>query len=73
MFESECLVALELSNCSKLKKSPIFVGNMEFLQKPFLNRTAVMELIRNFPQNLWIVKGLENLDLSYTAIEELPS
>ncbi|XP_050263224.1 TMV resistance protein N-like isoform X2 [Quercus robur] len=72
-FESECLVALELSNCSNLKKSPIFVGNMEFLQKPFLDRTAVVELIRNFPQNLRIVNGLENLDLSYTAIEELPS
>ena len=75
MFESECLVALELSNCSKLKKSPIFVGNMEFLQEPFLCRTAIVELLSNFPQNLRIVKGLdlENLDLSYTAIEELPS
>nr|POF24295.1 tmv resistance protein n [Quercus suber] len=73
MFGSECLVALEPSNCSKLKKNPIFVGNMEFLQEPFLDRTAVVELIRNFPQNLWIVEGLEKLDLSYTAIEELPS
>ncbi|KAK9988861.1 hypothetical protein SO802_029100 [Lithocarpus litseifolius] len=73
MFESECLVALELSNCSKLKKSPIFVGNMEFLEEPFLDRTAVGELLRNFPQNLRIVEGLVNLDLSYTAIEELPS
>ena len=73
MFGSKCLVALEPSNCSKLKKNPIFVGNKEFLQEPFLDRTAVVELIRNFPQNLWMVEGLEKLDLSYTAIEELPS
>ena len=57
---------------------------MEFLQEPFLCRTAIVELLSNFPQNLRIVKGLDlenlgnvkglkKLDLSGTAIKELPS
>ncbi|XP_065638910.1 disease resistance protein RPV1-like [Quercus suber] len=64
---------LELSNCSKCKENPKFVVNNEFLQEIFLDRTAIVELIKNFPENLWIVKGLEILDLSKADIEELPS
>ena len=66
-------MTLELSNCSKCKVNPKFVVNKKFLQEMFLDRTAIVELIKNLPENLWIVKGLEVLDLSKVDIEELPS
>ena len=66
-------MTLELSNCSKCKVNPKFVVNKKFLQEMFLDRTAIVELIKNLPENLWIVKGLEVLDLSKADIEELPS
>uniref|UniRef100_A0A7N2M287 Disease resistance protein n=1 Tax=Quercus lobata TaxID=97700 RepID=A0A7N2M287_QUELO len=38
-----------------------------------LDCTAVVELIKNLPENLWIIKGLEIHDLNKADIEELPS
>ena len=72
-FGMESPMTLELSNCSKCKVNPKFVVNKKFLQEMFLDRTAIVELIKNLPENLWIVKGLEVLDLSKADIEELPS
>ncbi|XP_050245521.1 disease resistance protein RPV1-like isoform X1 [Quercus robur] len=72
-FGMESPVTLKLSNCSKCKENPKFVVNKEFLQEISLDRTAVVELIKNLPENLWIVKGLEVLELSKADIEELPS
>ncbi|XP_050242466.1 disease resistance protein RPV1-like [Quercus robur] len=72
-FGMESPVTLELSNCSKCKENPKFVVNKEFLREILLDRTAVVELIKNLPENLWIGKGLEVLDLSKADIEELPS
>ena len=72
-FGMESPMTLELSNCSKRKENPKFVVNKEFLREILLDHTAVVELIKNLPENLWIVKGLEVLDLSKADIEELPS
>ncbi|XP_030926106.1 disease resistance-like protein DSC1 [Quercus lobata] len=72
-FGMEPLVTLEISNCSKLKTIPKFVANPKFLQELSLDRTTIVELIKNLPENLWIIKGLEILDLSKVDIEELPS
>nr|POF12209.1 disease resistance protein tao1 [Quercus suber] len=69
----ESLVTLEISNCSNRKAIPKFVANPKFLQELFLDRIAIVELIKNLPENLWIIKGLEILDLSKVDIEELPS
>nr|XP_023889975.1 TMV resistance protein N-like [Quercus suber] len=69
----ESLVTLEISNCPKLKTIPKFVANPKFLQELSLDRTAIVDLIKNLPENLWIIKGLEILDLSKANIEELPS
>uniref|UniRef100_A0A7N2LM62 TIR domain-containing protein n=1 Tax=Quercus lobata TaxID=97700 RepID=A0A7N2LM62_QUELO len=66
-FGMESLVTLEISNCPK------FVANPKFLQELSLDRTAIVDLIKNLPKNLWIIKGLEILDLSKADIEELPS
>ncbi|KAL0009632.1 hypothetical protein SO802_011134 [Lithocarpus litseifolius] len=49
------------------------VANPKFLQELSLDRTAIVDLIKNLPENLWIIKGLEILDLSKADIEELPS
>ena len=72
-FGMESPVTIELSNCSNHKENPKFVVNKEFLQEILLDHTAIVELIKNLPKNLWIVKGLEVLDLSKADIEELPS
>ena len=116
-FEMDSLTTLDLSYCSKLKKIPEFVGNMERLQSLILNFTPIMELpssigsligltslilngcknlvclpsticslnslerldlggcsnIDNLPENLGNLKGLKFLDLSGTSIKELPS
>ena len=72
-FGMQSPVTLELSNCSNRKENPKFVVNKEFLQEILLDHTAIVELIKNLPKNLWIVKGLEVLDLSKADIEELPS
>ncbi|KAL0009633.1 hypothetical protein SO802_011135 [Lithocarpus litseifolius] len=72
-FGMESLVTLEISNCRKLKTIPKFVANPRFLQELSLDHTAIVDLIKNLPENLWIIKGLEILDLSKADIEELPS
>ena len=72
-FGMESLVTLEISNCPKLKTNSKFVANPKFLQELSLDRTAIVDLIKNLPENLWIIKGLEILDLSKADIEELPS
>ena len=72
-FGIESPMTLELSNCSKRKENPKFVVNKEFLREILLDCTTVVELIKNSPENLWIVKGLEVLDLSKADIEELTS
>ncbi|XP_030965651.1 TMV resistance protein N-like isoform X1 [Quercus lobata] len=72
-FGMESLVTLEISNCPKLKRIPKFVANPKFLQEVSLDRIAIVNLIKNLPENLRIIKGLEILDLSKADIEELPS
>ena len=72
-FGMESLVTLELSNCSNRKENPKFVVNKEFLREILLDRTTVVELITNLPENLWIVKCLEVLDLSKADIEDRKS
>ena len=66
-------MTLEISNCLNRKEIPKFVANLKFLQEHFLDLIAIVELIKNLPKNLWIIKGLEILDLSKADIEELPS
>ena len=46
-FGMEPLVTLEISNCSKVKAIPKFVANPKFLQELSLDRTVVVELIKN--------------------------
>ena len=60
-FEMESLVTLNLFGCSRLKKIPDFVGNMECLQKLFLDFTAIVEL----PSSVEGLIGLTSLTLSY--------
>nr|POE51424.1 putative disease resistance protein rpp1 [Quercus suber] len=70
------LTFVDLTDFSDLIITPNFTGvpNLEKLVlEIFLDRTAVVELIENMPENLWIVEGLEVLDLSKADMEELPS
>ncbi|KAL4597619.1 hypothetical protein ACB092_11G002700 [Castanea dentata] len=72
-FGMEPLVTFEISNCPKLKTIPKPVANPKFVHELFLDRTAIVNLIKNLPETLWIIKGLEILDLSKVCIEEPPS
>ena len=72
-FGMESVETLEISNCPKRKTIPKFVVNPKFLQELSLDRTPIVDLIKNLPENLGIIKGLEILDLSKADIEELPS
>ncbi|KAL4597629.1 hypothetical protein ACB092_11G002900 [Castanea dentata] len=72
-FGMEPLVTFEISNCPKLKTNPEPVANPKFIHELFVDRTAIVNLIKNLPETLWIIKGLEILDLSKVCIEELPS
>ena len=67
-FGMEPLVTLEISNCPKLKTIPKFVANPKFLQELSLDRIAIVDLMKSLPENLWIIKGLEILDLSKAEI-----
>ncbi|KAL4597643.1 hypothetical protein ACB092_11G003300 [Castanea dentata] len=72
-FGMEPPVTLENSNCPELKKIPKLVANPKFVHELFVDRTAIVDLIKNLPETLRIIKGLEILDLSKVYIEELPS
>nr|XP_023878374.1 TMV resistance protein N-like [Quercus suber] len=111
------LESLDLSGSSKLDNLPKTLGNVKGLKKINLSGTAIKELpssiehltdltsltllkcyklvclpntkcgfkfrgaldlsghskFKKLPENLWIIEGLEKLDLSRIAIEELPS
>ena len=54
-FGMASLVTLEISNCPKLETIPKFVANPKFLQELSLDRTAIVDLIKNLPENLWII------------------
>ncbi|XP_024176477.1 disease resistance-like protein DSC1 [Rosa chinensis] len=56
----ESLETLILSNCSKVKKIPKFVGNMERLSVLYLDETAIEEL----PISIERLTGLVSLNLS---------
>ncbi|KAK9987253.1 hypothetical protein SO802_032204 [Lithocarpus litseifolius] len=82
-FEMDSLKTFNLSCCVILKKIPKFMGSMIFLDAQNLTtclRTLGMskifldaQKIDNLPKNLGNVKGLKKLNLSGTAIKELPS
>ena len=68
-FETESLEILNLSGCSKIKKIPEFVKNMQQLRELYLNGTA----IEKFPSSIKHVTGLSLLDLSHCQkLEQLP-
>uniref|UniRef100_A0A2N9EHP6 TIR domain-containing protein n=1 Tax=Fagus sylvatica TaxID=28930 RepID=A0A2N9EHP6_FAGSY len=71
------LETLNLSGCSKLGDLP---ENLGILEAPFCNLKSLENLdlfgcskLDDLPENLGILEGLLDLDLSGTAIKELPS
>ena len=64
-FEMDFLVTLSLTWCSKVKKIPEFVGNMECLKNFLLKYTAIIEL----PSSVECLIGLDSLNLA--ACEQL--
>uniref|UniRef100_A0A7N2MZ71 TIR domain-containing protein n=1 Tax=Quercus lobata TaxID=97700 RepID=A0A7N2MZ71_QUELO len=69
----ECLTSLTslaLLNCKKLVSPPISTHGFKFYGALNL---SICPGLKNLPENLWMIKELYRLDLSKTAIEELPS
>ena len=64
------LTSLTLLKCYKLLCLPNTKCGFKFRGALDLSRHSKFQKL---PENLWIIEGLEKLDLSKTAIEELPS
>ena len=64
------LISLTLLNCRKLVCLPNTTCGFKFYGA--LNLSTCLGF-KNLPESLWMFKELGKLDLSKTAIEELPS
>ena len=64
------LTSLTLLNCRKLVCLPNTTCGFKFYGALNLSTCSGF---RNLPENLWMIEDLEKLDLSGTAIEELPT
>nr|XP_023923648.1 TMV resistance protein N-like [Quercus suber] len=65
-----CLTSLALLNCKKLVRLPNITHGFKFYGALNL---SICPGFKNLQENLWMIEEIEKLDLSKTAIEELPS